>query len=306
MHSPLCRTVARWTSRRRVATSWLTTSTALPRSRARTRTASTITSLIAGWTPAKGSSRRTRTSGSWTRHRASCSSMAWPPDSVRASTAATASSPTRRRTSAARVPHPHGPVVGAGGHEDVLQHGEGAEDARELKGPRDPPRRPLLRRHPLDRLSPEPHDAAVGGDLAADEVEEGGLAGPVGPDQAADLARVEGEADVAHGRDAAEGLGHTFHREHRGRHGRRVRQRTLAHPGGPAPRPSQKLTASTGAAPPKRLRERGSRESVVARPSTISSARRRPAAGACMNPWPLNPAAMKNPSTSGTRPSTAW
>ena len=51
-------------------------------------------------------------------------------------------------------------------------------------------------------------DFALGGDVEAGEaVEEGGLAGAVGADEADDLAAVDGEVDVAYGGEAAEAHG---------------------------------------------------------------------------------------------------
>ena len=51
-------------------------------------------------------------------------------------------------------------------------------------------------------------DLALGGDVQAGEaVEEGGLAGAVGADEADDLAAVDGEVDVAYGGEAAEAHG---------------------------------------------------------------------------------------------------
>src|SRR5205823_8796555 len=50
---------------------------------------------------------------------------------------------------------------------------------------------------------------------AADEVEDGRLAGAVGPDEPQDLALVDGEVDAVHRGDAAVALGQAIRLEHR-------------------------------------------------------------------------------------------
>ena len=63
-------------------------------------------------------------------------------------------------------------------------------------------------------------DVALGGDVEAGEaVEEGGLAGAVGADEADDLAAVDGEVDVAYGGEAAEAHGDAAWRRGRCRRG---------------------------------------------------------------------------------------
>ena len=55
-------------------------------------------------------------------------------------------------------------------------------------------------------LAGEPHLAAIGLDEAGDQVEEGGLAGAVRPDNADDRARHDVEVDPSHRLNAAEGF----------------------------------------------------------------------------------------------------
>jgi hypothetical protein len=61
----------------------------------------------------------------------------------------------------------------------------------------------------LTRRSGGSYDAAFGrAEEAADQVEERRLAGAVGADHGAHLARLDGERDIAHGDKAAERLRH--------------------------------------------------------------------------------------------------
>jgi hypothetical protein len=62
----------------------------------------------------------------------------------------------------------------------------------------------MYRRAVSDVLAAELDLSGVGGPYPRDHVEEGGLAGSVRPDEAADLARSELEIDTVERRDAAE------------------------------------------------------------------------------------------------------
>ena len=88
-----------------------------------------------------------------------------------------------------------------------------------LEGARDARLRDLVHRGRLVRRAAQHEGAAVGRVQAGDDVEEGGLAGAVGADQAVDLARIDGDADVGQGLQAAEALGHAIDLENCVAHG---------------------------------------------------------------------------------------
>ena len=66
-----------------------------------------------------------------------------------------------------------------------------------------------------DVVSTEQHLATGGFELAAKHLEEGALAGPVGPDQAAQLAFAQGEINLVDSGDAAEALAEVARFENR-------------------------------------------------------------------------------------------
>ena len=81
---------------------------------------------------------------------------------------------------------------------DIVVGGEIGEDAGDLERVGDAAPDPLVRRHVGDVAAVE-DDAAGGGlDAAADQADEGRLAGAVGSDDGADLARHDGEVDAVH------------------------------------------------------------------------------------------------------------
>lgn len=104
------------------------------------------------------------------------------------------------------VAPPTPPMIRAEDDEEVLPHGHVAKHTRQLERARDPARRDRVRRLALEGASREHDLAAVRSRLAADEVKERRLPRPVGPDQRADLAAGERGADVPHRRDPAEGF----------------------------------------------------------------------------------------------------
>src|SRR5262245_42329719 len=95
-------TETRWHSRRSSAISWETIRNVTDSSRFILRTASMITSRIAGCTPAKGSSISTTARGCTMKARAICTSMLWPPESSLASAWRIRSSDTKSRSARAR------------------------------------------------------------------------------------------------------------------------------------------------------------------------------------------------------------
>ena len=88
---------------------------------------------------------------------------------------------------------------------DVLQHRLVVEQADVLEGAGDAGPVDLGGGHAVDVLAVQ-QDGAVGGlvDLGQ-QVEDGGLAGAVGADEAGDLRAAQGNVEVVHGLEAAEG-----------------------------------------------------------------------------------------------------
>ena len=91
--------------------------------------------------------------------------------------------------------------------QDVLDRGHGREQADVLVGPRDAVVGDLVRPQLVDRVAVEGDRALVGLVEAGEAVEEGRLAGAVGPDDAGDRALLELEVELADGDQAAEALG---------------------------------------------------------------------------------------------------
>ena len=80
--------------------------------------------------------------------------------------------------------------------QDVLQHGEGGEQADVLEGAGDAGGQDLVRRQAEQLAALEADGAAGGGHEAGDDVEEGGLAGAVGADDGDDAAVGDGDVDL--------------------------------------------------------------------------------------------------------------
>ena len=119
------------------------------------------------------------------------------------------------------------PDPGAGAHmpadHHVLEGRHGAEQADVLEGASDAGAGHLMHRGGLVGSALEREVAGVGRVKAGDHVEEGGLAGAVGPDQAVDLTARDLEAHIGQSLQPAEALAHTAHRQQR--HGVRVGHR---------------------------------------------------------------------------------
>src|SRR5579875_1982154 len=98
-----------------------------------------------------------------------------------------------------------GPDVG-GGDLHVLLHRETGEGARDLEGPVDAQVDQAVRGDPSDGPAAEVHVAPVGPVEPRDDVDAGGLAGPVGAHEAQDLSRPEVEADAVEGAKPPEAL----------------------------------------------------------------------------------------------------
>ena len=98
----------------------------------------------------------------------------------------------------------HGAQPGVRADQHVVEHREVGEHAPMLEGARQAARGELLRGQARDVLPLEQHLPFVGPVQAGHEVEERGLAGPVGPDHAEQFALAHVQVDRVHGREAAE------------------------------------------------------------------------------------------------------
>ena len=96
------------------------------------------------------------------------------------------------------------------GHLYVFQYRHGTVRLGDLECAAHALTTDIPRSHSGDVRALENDPAAVGGKLAVDHVEAGGLAGPVWPDHGEKLARSDIEVDVIHGDYAAESLRKSF------------------------------------------------------------------------------------------------
>ena len=93
-------------------------------------------------------------------------------------------------------------------HElDVLPHGEPREDVGDLKRAHDAQAKDVGGAEPRHVARPEPDAPRRGRHRARDQVEQRRLAGAVGPDDRAHLARRDGEVHAAHRGEAPEAPG---------------------------------------------------------------------------------------------------
>ena len=90
-------------------------------------------------------------------------------------------------------------------HHDVFQDRHVVEELHQLEGAGDPPPGDAVGRASLDFLALKDDAALLGGQKAAHQVEQGGLAGAVGADDRLDGARRHPKGDLLHGLQAAEG-----------------------------------------------------------------------------------------------------
>ena len=121
---------------------------------------------------------------------------------------------------------PGDPPAELGAHEDALERRHGQEGTRNLEGagepqPADPVGGEMVDFPPLQEDLP-----GVGSELAAEQVEERGLAGAVRPDEAEYLPFPKRQIEAVHRREAAEALDDPA-RFHQGRSGGRPAHPTL-------------------------------------------------------------------------------
>jgi hypothetical protein len=98
--------------------------------------------------------------------------------------------------------------------QDVVEHGHLTEQSQVLKRAGNAKMRGLSRLDPGERASLELDVSAVRSLIAGDDVEEGRLAGAVGPDQRGHDAGKQREIDRVGRGDAPEPLGHADEAQH--------------------------------------------------------------------------------------------
>ena len=158
------------------------------------RTSCQASRRAAGSNPVVGSSRNS-SSGWPIRPRARSRRRFWPPDSVR----------TLRRSKPGEADEPddlghaQGRRVVAGVAGDGLAHGQVRLD-RDVLQDQPGPLAQLASTGPIAWVKAEHFDrAAIAGPESLQDLQRGGLAGPVRPEQGDDLALLDAKADVAHG-----------------------------------------------------------------------------------------------------------
>ena len=115
---------------------------------------------------------------------------------------------------AARLAHAAARIQRADHH--VVEHGHSGERLHQLKRAADAGAANLVGPAAVDTLSSELDDARIRLEHAGDQVEAGGLAGAVGPNQRDDAALGNGEAHILSGAQTAEALRQTFDFQERG------------------------------------------------------------------------------------------
>src|SRR5207244_25538 len=131
---------------------------------------------------------------------------------------------------------------------------------------------------PGDVVAVEDHAALVGAIVAGDHVEERGLAGAVGPDDAEQVAGPHLHAHLAHGGEAAEALGDALEaqqgrRAHAWARARRARRRP-ATPDGPPTVRRARLSAALAVTAITLSRRAGMPSACAASSSSRTPARR--------------------------------
>src|SRR5437867_5188469 len=104
-------------------------------------------------------------------------------------------------------------MAGQRGDLDVVEHGEPREGSHDLEGAREAEPADVVRLEPPEAPLAEPDLARVGSEKPREQVEDGGLPGPVGSDEADHLAVGHGQVEALHGEEASEALGEPAHLE---------------------------------------------------------------------------------------------
>ena len=142
-------------------------------------------------------------------------------------------------------------------HLHVLGDRHGHERLGDLEGAAEAQAPDAARRQAGNVLVGEPDTAAVGRELAADHVEDGGLAGAVGADDRQQPPGVEAKRHVARGHHAAERLAQRLDAQ-------KAHAAALSR-GAAGPRPKRDLSSM---APPTMPRGKASTMAMMARPSS--------------------------------------
>src|SRR6266545_2225120 len=131
---------------------------------------------------------------------------------------ATSSSRRSVKHTAAAEKQPAPVVPRLAGDADVLPRGQSGKDVAELEGAGDALLRHLMHRHPGNVLAGKDDFPGVRPEHAGDQVEDGGLAGAVGADDGANLARLDRHVDVVDGDQCPESARQplAFKQRHRG------------------------------------------------------------------------------------------
>src|ERR1700678_4135598 len=142
-----------------------------------------------------------------------------------------------------------------GGDHQILDDRHASKRARDLEAARDPAPCAHVRRQPRDVLSTEDDSRGLGAEGAGNAVDQRGLAGAVGTDQAEAFARLDIDADIVERGETAEALGQPFDPQQwkfgngRGRHvlpsARRLLRNSPMMPSGAATTNSTSMTPST-------------------------------------------------------------
>ena len=109
-----------------------------------------------------------------------------------------------------------GTQMGVTAGQDVFDHRAMLEQRQILKGAADADGGKAPRRDARKIGAVKQDTAGAWPQHAADDVEQGGLSGAIGADDAADFTPRHGEADVGYGLEATEILADVFHRKQRG------------------------------------------------------------------------------------------
>src|SRR5262249_33644251 len=136
------------------------------------------------------------------------------------------------------APHVEAPAAaGNEGRLDILEHREFGKNVGALKGTAYAHSADLVRRCAGDSPSIQNDLAAVGAQMASDQVEQCGLAGAVGSNDGGDRVLLYGEADVVGGNEAGEGLAQFAAFQHQARAPRSHRPRRKSAARAPATPP---------------------------------------------------------------------
>ena len=98
-------------------------------------------------------------------------------------------------------------MLGEGAQADVVQDAQLLEQADILKGPGNPGGGDAVAAPVADVLAPEGDPAGADGEDPGDEIEHGGLAGAVGPDEPHQLPGENLQGKIGQGLEAAETVG---------------------------------------------------------------------------------------------------